>query len=237
LNFVYVQYLFSFIAVKLSRKNGIDLALLPVNFQPLMSTPTNHSSYDSGASNGREIFELYNRMESDKILLSFKGDVTSDLTASVLSIMEKRLMELNETPKLRKKIYNVMVECLQNLYHHIDSAPDSDDEDAKKKSAIFMIGLNNQGYSITTGNYIDSTRVPGFADRLNRINALNPEELKELYKEVLNSSERSGKGGGGLGMIDIARKTGKKLNYDFIPVTDNLSFFSLSISIDTEDNN
>jgi hypothetical protein len=237
LNFVYVQYLFSFIAVKLSRKNGIDLALLPVNFQPLMSTPTNHSSYDSGASNGREIFELYNRMESDKILLSFKGDVTSDLTASVLSIMEKRLMELNETPKLRKKIYNVMVECLQNLYHHIDSAPDSDDEDAKKKSAIFMIGLNNQGYSITTGNYIDSTRVPGFADRLNRINALNPEELKELYKEVLNSSERSGKGGGGLGMIDIARKTGKKLNYDFIPVTDYLSFFSLSIIIDTEDNN
>lgn len=237
MNFVYVQYLFSFIAVKLSRKNGIDLALLPVNFQPLMSTPTNHSSYDSGASNGREIFELYNRMESDKILLSFKGDVTSDLTASVLSIMEKRLMELNETPKLRKKIYNVMVECLQNLYHHIDSAPDSDDEDAKKKSAIFMIGLNNQGYSITTGNYIDSTRVPGFADRLNRINALNPEELKELYKEVLNSSERSGKGGGGLGMIDIARKTGKKLNYDFIPVTDYLSFFSLSIIIDTEDNN
>ncbi len=202
-----------------------------------MSYPSHHSSYDAGASNGRDIYDLYNRMESDKILLSFKGDVTSDLTASVLSIMEKRLMDLNETPKLRKKIYNVMVECLQNLYHHIDSAPDSDNEEPKKKSAIFMIGLNNQGYSITTGNYIDSTRVSSFADRLNRINALNPEELKELYKEVLNSSERSDKGGSGLGMIDIARKTGKKLKYDFIPVTESLSFFSLSLSIDNEDNN
>jgi hypothetical protein len=39
------------------------------------------------------------------------------------------------------------------------------------------------------------------------------------------------KGGGGLGMIDIARKTGQKLNFDFAPVDDKYSFFSLNIKI------
>jgi len=48
---------------------------------------------------------------------------------------------------------------------------------------------------------------------------------------VLNNGEMSDKGGGGLGMIDIARKTGEKLNYNFMPVDDSYSFFSLNIKI------
>ena len=191
----------------------------------------------SGTLNGMDIFDLYNRMESDRVLLSFKGDITSDLTSSILGIIAQRLVELNETPKLRKKVYNVLVECLQNLYHHIDTNTLGASDDKDKRSAIFMIGLNNQGYSITTGNYIDTNKVDSLADRLNRINALSPDELKQLYKEVLNNDERSDKGGGGLGMIDIARKTGKKLNYDFIPVTEGRSFFSLNISIDAIETN
>lgn len=202
-----------------------------------MEASTNQSYSGSGTVNGMDIYDLYNKMESDRVLLSFKGDITSDLTSSILSIIEQRMVELNESPRLRKKVYNVLVECLQNLYHHIDSAFDVSEEDSEKRSAIFMIGLNSQGYSITTGNYIDSSRVAGFSDRLNRINSLSSEELKQLYKEVLSNEERSNKGGGGLGMIDIARKTGKKLNYDFIPVSDALSFFSLNINIDNVEQN
>ena len=41
----------------------------------------------------------------------------------------------------------------------------------------------------------------------------------------------SAKGGGGLGMIDIARKSGKKLDYKFDPVDDQFSFFSLNIKV------
>jgi len=180
-----------------------------------------------------DIYSLYNKMESDNVLLSFKGDITSDLTASVLHIIEQRLIEMNENPKLRKKVYNVMVECLQNLYHHIDELPQIREEQAAKRSAIFMVGMNSDGYSITTGNYIDSSRVNSFAGRLDRINSMSQDELKLFYKEILSNDERSDKGGGGLGMIDIARKTGKKLDYDFIPVNENLSFFSLNIKIDS----
>jgi len=202
-----------------------------------MSAASIGSFPGSGPVNGMDIFDLYNRMESDKILLSFKGDVTSDLTASILHIIEQRLIEMDESPKLRKKVYNVLVECLQNLYHHIEDAVDTVVVDPDKRSAIFTIGLNNQGYSITTGNYIDTSKVERFSSQLKRINSLSPDDLKQFYKEVLSNEERSERGGGGLGMIDIARKTGKKLNYDFIPVSDNLSFFSLNINIDNLESN
>ena len=59
-------------------------------------------------------------MEKNDILLSFKGAITSELLTSVLQIMENKMEDLNEAPKTRKKVFNVLVECLQNLYHHID---------------------------------------------------------------------------------------------------------------------
>ena len=55
--------------------------------------------------------------------------------------------------------------------------------------------------------------------------------LKMLYKEVLNNEERTEKGGGGLGIIDIARKSKQKLVYDFMDIDDQYSFFSLYIKI------
>jgi hypothetical protein len=48
---------------------------------------------------------------------------------------------------------------------------------------------------------------------------------------VLNNGEMSLKGGGGLGMIDIARKTGEKLEYNFLEIDNKVSFFTLNIKV------
>jgi hypothetical protein len=179
-----------------------------------------------------DIYDLYNKMECNNIMLSFKGDITSELMTSILQIMESRLENMGEDPRVKKKVYNVLVECLQNLYHHIDDEPLKHDPlFSGTKSAIFMIGISPSGYTIMTGNYIKREKVSGLEGRLDQINALDPEALKSLYKEVLNNEEISSKGGGGLGMIDIARKTGQKLNYAFSPVNSEYSFFSLNIKV------
>lgn len=179
-----------------------------------------------------DIYDLYNKMECNNIMLSFKGDITSELMTSILQIMESRLENMGEDPKVKKKVYNVLVECLQNLYHHIDEEPIKDDPIFNgSKSAIFMIGISPNGYSIMTGNYIKTKKVESLEDRLDQINALDPDALKALYKEVLNNDIVSEKGGGGLGMIDIARKTGQKLDYAFSAVNNEYSFFSLNIKV------
>lgn len=179
-----------------------------------------------------DIYDLYNKMEGSNIMLSFKGDITSELMTSILHIMESRLDNMNEEPKVKKKVYNVLVECLQNLYHHIDEVPDVHvEKNNSGRSAIFMIGIGKQNYSIVTGNYMITEKVASFKERLERINGMSAEELKNLYKEILNNDQLSQKGGGGLGMIDIARKTGQKLNFNFVEINDKYSFFSLNIKV------
>jgi hypothetical protein len=176
-----------------------------------------------------DIFDFYDKMERNNILLSFKGDITSELLTSILQIMESKMENMHEEPKLKKKVYNVLVECLQNLYHHMDDVTETGGEHAR--SAIFMIGKQDGDYNIITGNYILNENVGGLKKRLDEVNALTKEELKDYYKQVLNNGEMSMKGGGGLGMIDIARKTGQKLHYNFMPIDNKYSFFSLNIKV------
>jgi hypothetical protein len=178
-----------------------------------------------------DIFDFYDKMERNNIMLSFKGDITSELLTSILQIMETKLDNLQEEPKIKKKVYNVLVECLQNLYHHMDEVESSDVTSDKGRSAIFMIGRMDNQYNIITGNYIKSDNVTILQKRIDEINELSKDQLKEYYKEVLNNGEMSQKGGGGLGIIDIARKSGQRLSYSFLPVDNKYSFFSLNIKI------
>jgi len=176
-----------------------------------------------------DAFNIYNGMEKNHILLSFKGDITSDLLTSILQIMEYKMDNLNEVPKTKRKVYNVLVECLQNLYHHTDETK-LDFNDANK-GAIFMIAKNELSYNIITGNFVGNTSIETLRSRLDKVNSLTKEELKEYYKTILNNGVTSLKGGGGLGMIDIARKTGEKLEYNFLEIDDKVSFFTLIIKV------
>ncbi len=51
---------------------------------------------------------------------------------------------------------------------------------------------------------------------------------------ILNHQRISSKGGGGLGLVDIARKTGNKLGYTFKKYNDKYSFFYLDILVNEE---
>lgn len=178
-----------------------------------------------------DIYELYQTMERENILLSFKGVVTSDLLTSVLSIMESKMDYMDESPKTKKKVFNVLVECLQNLYHHIDSE-DADKNQIEVKSALFMIAKRNDQFVIQTGNYIERENGEELKKRIDTINSMDKDELKNYYQEVLNNGHMSDKGTAGLGMIDIARKSGNKLDYQFLPINEHSSFFCLNIKID-----
>lgn len=137
---------------------------------------------------------------------------------------------IDENPKVKKKVFNILVECLQNLYHHIDQ-----DEvvhvPAEEKSALLMIAKVGDRYNITTGNYMKAADVPILKEKLDLVNSMDKEELKAYYKQVLAEGSMSSKGTAGLGMIDIARKSGEKLEYDFQTINDKTSFFSLTVKI------
>ncbi|MDX2191243.1 MAG: SiaB family protein kinase [Bacteroidota bacterium] len=174
------------------------------------------------------IFDLHTTLSTKNIILVYEGEFTQEITKSVLSMAEKNLETTNEEISIKKKVFNVMVECLQNICKHSEEFGSENDD---FNTAIFMIGKEDSEYTITSGNIIYNDRIDGLKNKLDQINSLDKEGLKELFKTVLSSTELSDKGGAGLGFIDMARKSSNKLAYDFYKINDNISFFSLQSRI------
>jgi len=155
--------------------------------------------------------------------------MSTDLLTSILQIIENKLDRFGESSKVKKRMFNIMVECLQNLHHHITKPAQEAGKDLP--SVIVMVAKNVTGYSIITGNFMRDEEVDSLKNRLEEINKMSKDEIKDLYKTVLSDGKMSDKGGGGLGMIDIARKSGEKLDFGFIPFGEDQSFFSLNVKV------
>jgi len=181
---------------------------------------------------GFDINEYYEKLNDGDVLLSFKGSITSDLISNVLEVVESKLDDLNETSKVRKKVYNVLVESLQNLYHHVDELPDNVRGDLEPKFGLLVVTREKENvYRISTGNFVVSEKIKILKDKIDKINSLSRDELKDMYKFILNHQKLSAKGGGGLGLVDIARKTGNKLEYRFENLNNDYYFFNLDILV------
>jgi hypothetical protein len=177
------------------------------------------------------IRNYFDELSKGDVVIAYKGSITSDLINDVLEAVEKKLDEVNEEGKTRKKLYNVLVESLQNLYHHIEETHEGIEEDLDPKFGVLVIAREDGEYKVITGNFVNSSKIKYLKEKIDKINSLNKDELKDMYKFILNHQKLSAKGGGGLGLVDIARKTGSKLVYSFFNYNDNYYFFNLEIKI------
>jgi hypothetical protein len=175
--------------------------------------------------------DFYSDLNGKDVVLSYKGSITTDIINKVLENIENKLIGLNEDVKVRKKVYNVLVESMQNLFHHVEELPKEITHVEDTKFGVLVVKKVSNGYIITTGNYINSNRIKPLKDKIDKINSLNQDELKDMYKFILNRQELTAKGGGGLGLVDIARKTGNKLEYEFHNVNNSYYFFNLDIHV------
>ena len=182
------------------------------------------------------IESYFSGQPKDNVILYYKGNVDSDVINHVLDSVEEKMVAVNENPKLRKKVYNVLVESLQNLYHHVDKVPE-DYEEQVEKYGLLVVRKVAGGYKIVTGNFVHTDNIEKLEEKIKRINRSTHDEIKELYKFILNHQRISAKGGGGLGLVDIARKTGNKLDYAFVQYNNNYSFFYLDILVNEEIDN
>ena len=168
------------------------------------------------------------------IVLKYKGNIDSDVINHVLDTVEGKMVEANEQAKLRKKVYNVLVESLQNLYHHVDPVPEDFEDQSSERYGLLIVRKIDDGYKIITGNFVNTEHIEKLEEKIKRINRSSHEEIKELYKFILNHQKISQKGGGGLGLVDIARKTGNPLDYSFQKYNDKHSFFYMNILVQDE---
>ncbi len=179
------------------------------------------------------IYSLHEDMMAKKFTLVYDGEITHQITKAFTSLAESKMDSYSEDSSIKRKVFHVMVECLQNLSKHAEEYEFRESK-GKYGNGIFIvgkIGKEEKEYQVITGNAVDRERVPELKALLEKINQLDKEGLKELFKKQMREGSLSEKGGAGLGLIDIARKTGEKLEYHFSEMDKNNYFFILRTKI------
>ena len=173
-----------------------------------------------------DIIHIYDDLRNNNIILVHHGAFTQDIILSLLSLTKERLMFVRDKKIVRKKLLNVLIECLQNITRHASR------EDLQGDYAsILLIGSNDDNYFVITGNVINKNEEKSLTEKIEKINGMDAEGLNDLYRDIISQGNFSEKGGAGLGLIDMAKRSGQKLRYNFNPIDENLTFFTLETNI------
>jgi hypothetical protein len=173
------------------------------------------------------IFKLFKAMQKDNLNYIYRGVFTAKITDNILALAESNLVKKEDPRALKRKVYNVMVEGLQNVTKHQADI----DVEVENNNGVFVLKKEHAKYFITTGNLIENENIDSLKTQIEQVNRLDKDELKAYHRKILIDGKISAKGGAGLGLIDMARKSGNKLLYAFEKVDEKYSYFYLHTEI------
>jgi len=187
------------------------------NVKNITASPTSLSNY----------FVFTQLLQRNEVSMVYGGEFSQDLIKTLLAFTERKFNDEHLEDNIRRKIFNIMVEMLQNISKN---ALDNEQE-LCEYSPVFMMGETEDYHFLVSSNKIANESIPNLKARIDQVNELDSEGLKKLYKEVRIGGTFSNVGGAGIGVIDMARKSENKLDYEFTSIDDKHSMFALLIKV------
>lgn len=184
----------------------------------------------SGESKGfiNYIYERYTNLRVKDISVVFEGQITHQVMKALSGLVEEQLDDV-EDDRVMRRVYHVMIESLQNINRHAESYVYRGHP--YPGMGLVLVAKNKERFQVTTGNIIETGHMEDISMFLGKLNTMDSDSLDELYKKQMREGILSPKGGAGLGFIDIKRKTGNPLDFSFVKIDDETTFFIFTSTI------
>lgn len=171
-----------------------------------------------------EVFEQFHCEEHHEELLFFSGELTISTLTAIVNKADSDLSMRSLTKGNQKTILHILLECLQNIFKHADCVDG-------QKNAICSIYLTNSNVELKFGNLVAMEKIDELTNRIDDLNKMDEPTLRETYRQKLTESFTTAEHSFGLGLVDIVRKSGKRLNYQVITSISDSCFFVLHIQL------
>ncbi len=169
-------------------------------------------------------------MKSYDVVVNHKGFVSLEIVDTILHDLKSYLNHKQHDKLLRKRVYSLSVECLDNILKHSD-LNEEEHELIINYPPRFIVEKIADDFLIHTGNIILNQNIEDVIYKLEKLNDLELEGINQLYKESLANAEISEKGGAGLGLIVMAKTTRQKIRYDFEKINQKFSYFAMQLNL------
>jgi hypothetical protein len=132
-------------------------------------------------------------------IFQHEGPIDHDVVQNALKLAEAASLDANDAVSVRKRLFNVLVEGLENVHNHAVNG--------HKASAFALLTRTHDAYRLAMGNSMPVATAALMSHRIDVLNAMDDHDLKEHYMKMLGNESRTERGGAGLGLLTIARKS------------------------------
>ena len=182
-----------------------------------------------------DILEYKNMLSINHISIIYSGPIWAEKLDGLAEMLQRRLDFDNLPLAVSQSIFSIFVEQMNNMIMY--SAEKECFEQASNphlevSKGIFILGMQDKTYFIQSGNVIKSNSVEVLRSRIDHLNTLDKKELREYHKQQIRAeNEHPESKGAGIGLTEIARRATSKIDYEFIPYGDGLSYFTMYVTV------
>ncbi len=176
------------------------------------------------------MYSLYKDFTNEKLSLAYFGVFNDQITKMLIDLCADSVSKTKHLSKLSRKASFLVAESFQNIIKHGIIEKDNISVIQYSKD-FFQISILEDRVVISSANVIEDSNVDKLNKNIDYINSLNSDELRNYKKERLVKGTLSEKGGAGLGLIEMVRKSGLPLKKHFISLTEGYSLVILNIEV------
>jgi hypothetical protein len=176
----------------------------------------------------------YNKLFAEhNISIIYSGPLWAEGIDGMAEFLQKRLDMDDMSLSASQAVFSVFVEQMNNmLMYSAEKEKHPETKALEMSSGTFVLGNDDKSYYVQTGNVIKNSSVGLLKERIDYLNTLDKKELRELYKEQMKAENDNPESrGAGLGLTEIARRATSKIEYEFTPYGEGLSYFSMYVTV------
>ncbi len=171
---------------------------------------------------------LYLALSGCRSSLLYSGAFTDARTADLVAWGEA-LLDAEERPTLRNRLTFVMVEAYQNIVRHRALVGSELERGAGR--SLFLLRHQASGNEVVAVNPVLRDEAGGLRSLLERLRGLDIAQLKQLFLQRLRAEERTTRGGAGLGLIEMARRSGQEMGHVLTAIDEAHELFMLRVIV------
>lgn len=166
-------------------------------------------------------------------ILNYSGRLRYDTIGELINKLKNKVSSISIKLAVYKKLLLIMIESLENILKYNETF-DSNSYIRTHFTQKFIIEKNNKKYFLTSTNVVLNSDIPKLKNKINQVNSLDSDGLKDLYKSTITDGQFTHKGGAGLGFIEMAKISTEKIQYNFETIDNKYSSYELTVVINED---
>jgi len=172
---------------------------------------------------------FYERSIGQNPSFFYRGPFLDKFTNTILEVSKGARGHGAQDGNISKKVSFMLVECFQNILKHAENI--SSIEHLRCDEGMFSFKSMQGAFVINSINVIQNNEIEKLSALVAQVNSLSETDLKQYYLNHLQNNTLSEKGGAGLGLIEMARKSGQKILHNIESLDEKFSLFHQQITL------